>query len=259
MSRTLLFTVGTSLFHSATWRVEGPLAEIRGYRRWVEKEDLLESPEKRKLSPGFTEQELLDLLRSTSPDEMAELLPDSLTEPGPALRTPARYCAEMTTLLLLSEIEGADLGPFLERYDRILIAADPVRKGEPLIHKDGYVAAVHLQATLRRLAPSTECRLLKIQHLSAQGVRYLQKGLEGLRDAAADAVREPDAALDCIVTGGYKAYGYMLAPLALGEASRVRLIYNHEKGEEVVCLARNELLLQDATGTVAVGMFDRGI
>jgi len=239
MSPAMVLTVGTSLFHSASWEAEGPLADVPGYRSWLRRQELLREPRQRDRdarTQKVVEARLLesDQGATVDPKPWVEILPEELR--GGTFPTPEhtmRFSAELATLLILAEQRKLSVRELLLSYDALWIPADPTRYGPQAGERKSYVAAVHLQAYLNRIAGEEKARLWEIPNLSSTRPRELLDALSVLRGRAVD-LGEQYLQIDLVLTGGFKLYGYVLAPLASGtaptESRLIRLVYIHETG-----------------------------
>jgi hypothetical protein len=242
----MFITMGTSLFHSATWEPEGPLAQLPEYREWTQG-DLLVSPDKRlscansaKIRDG-----LKTLLEARDVDQWWSCLPQDLRDGEPLPATLRRYSAELTTILKLANEETQGKGKlkdFLSSYEEIRLAHDPNSppdggKNLPLI------AATHLARYLNGIPDSqTKAVLTKIPSLSSTDPTELLESNVGLRKLG----QEICAALmtwdqvDIIISGGYKIYGIFLAPAIERVQGKIaRLIYIHEEGDFLMRITRH--------------------
>lgn len=206
---TLVITVGTSLFTSASWSLDSPFGEIPGYGRWVK--EMLEDAAKRRAVSGTAHRRIVERLQARDPGDLAHF-------EWKANRA-RRYSAEVTTLLRWMARENADdLKTFLEeRYRRI----DWVCPSDP--GDEARIAADYLAAVFRdRLwIAASETRPVLRSGAIADRVRHFGEYLEGL---------PADGAVDLIVSGGYKVYAMAASVLAATEArrGRWRVIYVHD-------------------------------
>lgn len=213
----MVVTVGTSLFSSASWRVEEPFASLPGYRRWAG--ELIENPSERRTAARQTPRHIEAVLRE-QPEEALAAFDDG----GPALR----YSAELSTLLLWQGREGSRaLGPFLnERYDRVDLVA-------PCDRNDlAWLAAAHLRAVLAERLGVERVRV--VEAITSPAIKDRVRQLRGYLDTMA---AETDRA-DLVVSGGYKVYAMVAAALAVAGERRWQVIYVHED-------SARELIVQD--------------
>ena len=243
MSRAMFVTVGTSLFHSASWEpAEDLKIAIPEYAAWTRPE-MLASPERRK-SAQHADRVLAELktrLLEQNASSWAARLPADLRSGRPDRGTMMRYSAELTTILKLAEHEpqgDGTLGEFLGSYAAVHLASDPsFHSGRGKLSN---VAAHHLTAYLEALAPA-----------EWRGAR--REDVPGLSSAKPDEILAPDegsglpllakrlrsaaerhATIDLVISGGYKIYGIFLAPLLA--SAKFRLVYLHEEGERLLIL-----------------------
>jgi hypothetical protein len=242
VSRAMFVTVGTSLFHSASWEpVEDLMIAVPGYEAWT-RGDLLVSPERRK-SAKDAERTLAGLksrLLEQNASIWAARLPAELRSGRPDRGTVMRYSAELATILKLGEHEpqsSGSFGDFLRSYEAVRLVSDPTFYADR--GRLSNVAAHHLAAYLAALAPGwAGARPEDVPGLSSadpdeflpdddgSGLPLLAKKLR----MAADRHQS----IDLVVSGGYKIYGIYLAPLLA--SSRFRIVYLHEESERLLIL-----------------------
>lgn len=212
--RTLVVTVGTSLFSSASWSCEGDLKSVRGYRGWTE--NLLEDPAGRRSEGARTVGELETLLKKGTEVTEKYFAPD--------LDRPLRYSGELTTLLRCHQSplsrSGESFAAFLQRsYQEIqLLAATNV-------YNSSNVAARHLQVILRDKLGHPNVSMpetLRSSYLHDL-IGYLRDHLTGLTRTGVEA--------DLLVTGGYKAYSLLAGKLVATQPKdrHWRALYLHEE------------------------------
>ncbi len=253
MRKVMFVTVGTSLFHSATW---GPGPEVLqlapGYGEWL-KPPALGSPEERRRADR-TRAGLLQHLAVDNVEEWAGRLAAELLA-GPPPATPMRYSAEMATLVKMHQESGEgdepiSFGDFLCGYESIhlLFERDHDPDGRP---NDSRVAGEHLVGYLNRAAGRAVASGLPISGLSSTDPARLIGGGGAFRKGALErlaeeleAVRRPGVELvDLVISGGYKLYGVALAHLAeeSDRKPRFRLVYVHEMGEQLMTYDRGAI------------------
>ncbi len=242
MSKVMFVTVGTSLFHSATWEwVEGMRVEVAPYEGWTKDDELLQNPERRKstrdaacIMDGLKNR--LDLENART---WASRLPKRLLAGEPEPHTFVRYSAELATILKLADRENGGnerLGDFLCSYEAIHFVCDPKRYDEK--RSLTQVAAVHLARYVNEIAKEEKAEECLIPGLSSHRKDDLlaDSNTSGLR-LLAETLRQASAAhqqVDILLSGGYKIYGIFLAPLL--QDSRFRMAYIHEEGELLLTL-----------------------
>jgi hypothetical protein len=250
----MLVTMGTSLFHSATWEAkQGTVSDIPYYQReWVENEEALCSPDER-LTSSFASAiraELRSRLNVENGLEWAAYLPQDLKDgmPTPG-RHLMRYSAELTTILKLAGSENA--GDFLRSYEKVLVLVD---KHSPLNSTEHWamISGAHLVCYLEAIAGSGGAISLEgipglastssedlIGSAQRKGALQTLGGL--LQKLVVDEVDPPS--IDIVISGGYKMYGIGLAHLTNQEDPRVRLIYVHENGDELMIYSQSSFEL----------------
>jgi hypothetical protein len=236
----MVLTVGTSLFHSASWEAAGPLEGFAGYQRWLRRNELLREPRQRDRdapTQSVVEKRLLDTDQGSTVgvEPWVAILPEELQ--AGTFGTPEhtmRFSAELATLLVLAEQRRQTPRELLCSYGTIVIPADPTRYGPEAEERKSYVAAAHLRAYLNRIAGAEKACLWEIPGLASTRPKELLAALATLREKALNLGDEYPHQIDLVVTGGFKLYGYVLAPLVTGVAPTdgrlVRLVYIHETG-----------------------------
>lgn len=236
--RLLVISVGTSLFHSASWDPDRvPADEVPGYPALARET----SPEERQTRRDVTTR-IETALRPDNATVWSQRLRAELLrgERVPGGRS-TLYSAELTTLLRLAAAEGTTPRDLLRGAAGVhVVADDQPNRGE---RGRSWTAAVHLVEVLDDDAgrPGT-AQLLRIPGLASREPRLLLgTGSEptGLRLLVAEieelAAGHRGATLDLVVTGGFKLYGYALAALAVQRTDfESRLLYGHESAELVV-------------------------
>lgn len=247
MKKGMFITMGTSLFHSATWEPgAGALAGLQKYEEWTSP-DLLKSPEKRLSSASATEvrNSLKILLKAENAEEWWGYAARDLAHGDPNPNTLMRFSAELTTVLKLAQEEPAKsdkLSDFLSSYDEILLAFDPDNKDQgPNLPK---IASYHLYSYLSHLGKS-RIVLQAIPGLSDPSPATLlddpNRGLRKLARIVAEAGARNEQ-MDFILSGGYKIYGIFLHPLLREERRNFRLIYLHEEGSKLLVITKSPVL-----------------
>ena len=174
MSRVMFVTMGTSLFHSASWQPkEGALpAEIPDYDEWLaerlpgdERPSTKESPDARlgSLHARSIRNRLEGELRCDNGAAWAEYLPPDLLAGRPA-EPMMRYGAELATILKLWQEEASEdeLSTFLGSYSTIQVVSDD-DDGRPSV-----VAGAHLVAYLDRCARRAVAEPLRVRDLASR-------------------------------------------------------------------------------------------
>ena len=211
--RILVVTMGTSLFSSASWKCEGELKSVRGYRGWIE--EYLEDPAGRGSEGARTAEDLEKLLREKGTEITSKHF-------APDFDRPFRYSGELATLLRFSQSHGEgdeSVAAFLRRSYReiqLLAATD--------VNNSSNVAAKHLQVILRDKLSHPNVTVpgsLRSSHLH-ELLDHLRKHFEGLARSGAEA--------DLLVTGGYKAYSLLAGKFVATQPDdrRWRALYIHD-------------------------------
>jgi hypothetical protein len=241
MSKVMYVTVGTSLFHSASWEAEAIRHDVGYYHEWTD-EETLKSPEDRKRAiHGRKIQESLEsALTATNAGQWADRLASDLLSGKPDTTTVMRYSAELATILKLFEDKGgatATLGDFLRSYDHIYLPCDSSGKGTASLP---YAAAHHLAAYLNRLAGNDGllAQPLPVPGLSSDRRDVLLGETTGLGQLSKLIENEKATQQDFVISGGYKLYGVYLYPLLEAEDRSVRLLYIHEDGNQLLVISR---------------------
>lgn len=234
MSKEMFITVGTSLFHSASWEQRGRALDLGdGYAGWLVGEALT-SPEQRLAGSGAHTAALIE--RSLKPhnrEEWSGYLPTELLAGDPPRPTAMRYSAELATLVLMAG-EKSTLRDLLGSYAAIRLLAD---EAAPT-----FTVARHLACYFNRIAGKQQeepAQVLPIDGLASTDPRQLlgdATGLPRLLDEIASRCRETVVTeVDVVITGGYKIYAAALAELgSLLRGTRPRLIYIYEQGNQLI-------------------------
>jgi hypothetical protein len=227
-NKTMIVTIGTSLYHSASWRDnDTPLAGIKGYSRWVE--DYLNQPGKRPtMVAGDCGSETGDSIMASIENELKR---DNAKEWSNYFavddKNPLRYSAEITTIIKLYEIErgsASDLSSFLgNKYKRVILLTDENESDK------GHIAAYHIKEYLMRLAPSLQSLFVIDPRISGSN---LSEKVASLRTYLEQFDKKKD--VDLVLSGGFKIYAMMSALLIQG--SEWRIVYIHESGNNLVTL-----------------------
>lgn len=261
MKRAMVLTVGTSLYHSATWNHAGPLEKIEGYGSWLG-DRYLGDPNARHQDGivGGRLGEGLDATRSTTEiSAWADVLPEELVEEG-SIEEPMRYSAELATLIKLEP--ETSLRQLLRSFEAIYLPCDPVTTAVVPEARRSYVAARHLKAYLDRIAGdgSRRVHLWEIAHLAETKPLKLLPALKDLRRWTKD-LRDGCDRLDLVVTGGYKVYGYVLTALVTedeGPEHGARLRYLYEGSNELVTLDARHIRMGHQTVELVPGGYPDG-
>jgi hypothetical protein len=230
VSKVMFVTVGTSLFHSASWET---VPEIREYGEWKIDKTLC-SPEARKRTRNAEriEAALEKALCAGDYELWTQCLPADLLAGSPHMDTVMRYSAELATILktwnLTSDFPA--FGEFLRSYSKIHLVADPTSRLP-------FHAAHHLAQALNALAGNGgPARVMEVYGLSSTDPGVLLGDHTGLGLLGRllfqdwNEVRQ----MDLVVSGGYKLYGIYLTPLLPFPDKQVRLLYIHEEGDHLI-------------------------
>lgn len=252
MSRFLLVTVGTSLFTSASWAPERLSGfGLQRYEEWTKGEKLID-PKARDRDPRVRPLMERAVLESVQPgtDELdpvwVDALPDELQRGEPNKTDAMRYSAELATLIHLAERRKETLRELLAGYDRIALPIEGIRATGDQERDKSAIAGIHLKHYLERILGGGEgdagerIELWRIEELTSTEPADLTAALERLAERTVEQCRSVDA-FDLVVTGGYKIYGFYLAPLVLTAGGGPRpvdgaLHYVHERGAALVSL-----------------------
>jgi hypothetical protein len=261
MSKLMFVTMGTSLFHSASWEPrDGKLpCAIPFYEEWLRGRspgDMepapVESPDARLSSPhsGSIRNALQAALQGANGRTWADFLPfgpaaESRVGPAP----PMRFSAELATILKMhavaDEATPTNLVDFLASYSRIYVVSDSDASDLSM------AAGAHLVAYLNHLAgrmcsePLTVAGLSSTDSRRLLGTRDAKGALQKLAEAIGAAIQghlERPEAVDLVISGGYKLYGVALARLAELKEPDLRrlnkplhrLFYIHERGNDLM-------------------------
>lgn len=226
--RTLIVTVGTSLFASASWKCEGPFSKVRDYKSWLTDENL-KNPGGRR-SRGWRTSAALEKVICSDPEGTAAYFDLDVYQP-------LRYCGEITTLLRVFEQEcqgDESFEDFLRRrYPKIRLLASADEEN------DSNIVARHLRKIMYTILahPDVEVaavlRGLRLPNLIRHFREYLEK----------QASSSEDRNVDLLVTGGYKAYSILAGHWVAQGGGGWRVLYLHE--DEKLDLVVEEL---DAEG-----------
>ncbi len=259
MKPVLFVTVGTSLYESATWDpAKEPAVSLRGYRAWTIADGAdatLLSPDNRRLHSQalLLRAQLVEKLTEVNGEEWAGALPEELFGVCPEAQA-MRYSAEVATLLLFAQDHRRNLETlrqFLVRHE-IRIAFDPTERESD--RPRAIVAARHLIAILRRLAPEGAVEALPIEGLSSPDPKQLlakERGLgaflsEVRKEASRDGTVEK---VTIILSGGFKIYGILLGHLLGQGTPNLRLVYIHESGTSLVEVDSHGVAIGKATSS----------
>jgi hypothetical protein len=228
----MFVTVGTSLFHSASWEKDS-LTEIREYGEWTADKTLC-SPEARKRTRNAEriEAALEKGLCAGDYDLWARRLPADLLSGSPHMDTVMRYSAEFATILKTWNLTSdfPSFGDFLRSYSKIHLIADPSSRLP-------FQAAHHLTHSLNQVAGNDgPAQVMPVYGLSSTDPAVLLGDHTGLGLLGQIILPDLNGALqtDLVVSGGYKLYGIILTSLLRLPEKKVRLLYIHEEGNRLI-------------------------
>jgi CRISPR-associated protein (Cas_APE2256) len=234
MTKVMVVTVGTSLFHSASW--EPKEVELPQYAEWTARGERspLTKPEQRKRTSHSEKIQswLTNTLRTNNTEDWAKRLAGDLLSPSPDAGTFMRYSAELATILRLFEVsrEFAAFPEFLSSYARIYFVCDSDSPAP-------YVAAHHLSHYLNQIAGTDALsQAFPVPGLSSDEPDVLvgeTTGLGCLSQFLLFALAQTDQ-MDIVISGGFKLYGIGLYPLTELDHRAVRLLYIHEEGKALI-------------------------
>jgi hypothetical protein len=241
MSKVMFVTMGTSLFHSASWdpAVE-PAHSIPYYDEWTH-DEAQASPEKRHeaLHSQKIKVALRAALRNDNTKEWAAALPRDLQDEKEVLTSERlRFSAELATLLKLADAEAGHEThrDFLRGYDQIILVHDSdVIKGR--INRP-WIAALHLECYLTTFLGEGRVALLEVPGISSLEQDRLLGAYSGLGELAGILGACPADQIDLVISGGFKIYGIVLSPAVREAHFGVRLIYLHEEGSSILSYPR---------------------
>jgi hypothetical protein len=237
VSKVMFVTVGTSLFHSASW--DAPLPQnIQYYDRWL-KPEALASPDARVMDRRADEirRQLREKLTEVNGPDWAKHLPSALFTDTPKSTPIQRYSAELTTILMMAEqrAAGQTVGDFLKEYSQIQVVIEASSRVQSLPASLARIAGCHLTAYLNAISGSNLARACDISNLSSTASSPVLEALKMLRDRIPTALKEVQAdELDLVISGGYKIYGIALSHLADRDDVSARILYTHETSEELI-------------------------
>lgn len=262
--KLLVVTVGTSLFHSASWDEENPVfcqelgkSEAKKYKtEWANPGDNrnlggLHSPKLRMRNGGALEDRFKEKLKATEKNvaRWAEWV--ALPVEAGALM---RYSAEIATILSLAKSEslaaGQTIEEFLAGYAGIYFFYDDDENS--LAH----IAAKHNMTYLQKMIGATpgKIRSKEIAEFSAETPHKLAQGLRAYRELMT-RLRDnnPNAMVDIVISGGYKVYG--LIGYGFLSQDRFRIIYLHEEMPEVVIQNKTTFAIPAAGVEIPLPLF----
>ncbi len=239
-TRTLVVTVGKSLFSSASWRREKPF-DFRDYGKWFDEVDdkdksFLSSPERR-AKDDETCRKIHKILTSHDPTELSRLVAIGSSEDA------RRYCAELTTLLVMYRAPGhfaESFREFLNRYEAVALVCPADEEDQ------AHLAARHLEQILLAHGASNPSGSLLKAVLRAKTSRHRVQQWGEYLDTLAERNN-----IDLVVTGGYKGFALLAGDIwaRAGSERGWRVIYLHQDNNEDLFVHENGAVLAKAPGT----------
>lgn len=246
MSKCMIVTIGTSIFHSACWDKHNPAfmeklgtlqdeyTEIFANPGVANDPGGLFNPEKRRKGgqslESFFKKQLNGEDASNWPEWVAQFIPPV----SPAMR----YSAEIGTILRYAENESAENDTswqsILDPYDFYFVYDSNTTSVSA-------IAGLHNQTYLKKLLGGDPDRFKPktIEGFSSQKPKPLVKALDEYRnflDKQRISLGRYET-IDVVISGGYKIYG--LIAYGFLSSPRYRIIYLHEEAEQVVIQDRD--------------------
>lgn len=254
--KLLVVTVGTSLFHSASWNEKNPdfckelgKADAKKYQtEWANPGDNrnlggLHSPKLRMRNGGALEDRFKEKLIATEKNvaRWAEWVALPVEE-GALMR----YSAEISTIISFAQHEGRRSG---KKWQEILqeYYIDFICDNDQLLPAN--VAARHNRVYLQRLFDGNPDHLAckEFSYLSNLEPHLLYKGLLAfqtyLKEMQAWVKPVVFKNIDIVISGGYKIFGLLGFGFLLDE--RFRIIYQHEESNKVFIQDKDTLSAED--------------
>lgn len=237
--KILVITAGTSLVSSATWRADSSFNTIDGYAEWcADGSPFLTEPRTRAERPtpsGAQPRSIRDAIENLLRANARNPAPLAAQVENPDVGPPARFSAELTTILRLNQQEGkgASLENFLRNtYSHVVLVSSADANDLAAL------AAIHQQAILGRWS---KLDVDLMQQLPSAGIfEQTTKLCELLLDFS------DERWIDVIISGGYKAYAATLGRL-LPLRLRWTLLYVHEEEGSKLVELTNESLRVDGS------------
>ncbi len=246
MAKVMIVTVGTSLFHSASWDENnkdflsklGCLSD--NYRNdWAQagtpkSPGNLARPDMRKSSCPALVETFKQLLTSDNVD-----LWKGFVTPYSTGTTPMRYSAELATIISYANLMNTrDWQAFLSEYEFVFVF-------DSNENNLGHIAGVHIGTYLEKIARISEEKITakKIQNFSDLDPNNLTEALREFREFLLNERNTAEnEQIDLIVTGGYKIYGFV----SYGTISpSTQIIYMHEDASLVFIHKADKIIIDD--------------
>jgi len=255
IDKLMVVTVGTSLFHSASWeeknsgfRNELGKADAKKYQtEWANPGDSLNagglySPKLRMRRGGVLDDRFKDKLHATEENVAKWAQWVAPVETGAFMR----YSAEISTILSFAQHQGKRSG---KNWQEILreYYIDFICDGDQF--SPAYIAAWHNRFYLRQLfdgdADLLACKgfsyLSNLEpHLLYKGLLEYQTYLEKMQAWVKPVVFRQ---IDIVISGGYKIFG--LLGFGFLPDERFRIIYQHEESNKVFIQDKRALGAED--------------
>ncbi len=248
MDKLMVVTVGTSLFHSASWNKDNEdFKKVLGSywenyaKHWAaddERKGLFTPEYRRKNDYGLEalfEKELTFDNANTWVDRLAPY------EKYTPKTHKMRYSAEIATILGFGEKQTEKpWKDFLNDY--------VIKFLHDVDHKAGstYHLAQHLSVYLQKLINGSPKKITAqpIPNLSSEDPTHLAEGLKEYYMYLDQALASAFEIVDIVISGGYKIYGFISA-LLMGNP-KCRIIYQHEYAEYVIIQDKNSIELNSS-------------
>lgn len=246
MSNLMIITVGTSLFHSASWdeRNTGFLdrlgSQADNYKdNWANariKGDIgnLYKPDDRKIECPELVLKFKELLTADNAKEYAQYAADY--QEGDEMR----YSAELATILAYArQMNPGNWKQYLSDYEIVFVIDEDE-------NNPSHIAAVHNAACLAKIAGLDDKKISaqKISYLSSIEPDKLKSALLDFQkyihdEKEANQKTKKYQTIDLIVSGGYKIYGFV----SFREISAdTQLIYMHEAASKIFIHQPNAII-----------------
>ena len=246
MSKKLMIaTVGTSIFHSASWDenkdgLDEIMPDFIRYKEMCSKQHLLESPESRKIQYSDVAENMKKILKVNNAVEWAKYVAEySNTTPL------MRYSAEIATLIGFVKIEGVNRGipwqNIIKEYEIIFLHD----------HHDNNpskIAAFHNAEYLKKIIGIDELdsKPVKITNFSSEIPGELVDAVVGLQKFVQLQIKAGKTGYHykevvMVVSGGFKIYG--LIAWGFLNNPRFKVVYQHEQAEAIFAISKDKISL----------------
>lgn len=245
--KIMLVTVGTSLFHSASWNFDDTFIKEKNiveYTNWLDEGNRendpgpLISPEKRQESNGQFKKHFKTKLISGL-DEVDKWTNYFVKDIH--IEDILRYSAELSTIFELGLNSKDGLVNFLKEY-KIDLIADPNPEGSK--PNEQYVAAKHIEAYLNNLDAGLNVNTVNVPGISSKEPDDIigKKGISGINllTSIIDEYLKTASELKIIASGGYKSYGFLFGQF-LQLRANLFIVYRHEQGDNLMIINRDKI------------------